>query len=189
MGMAKFWFHCGLAFFSRILVQTWKTKTSDLNVLMLQTNKMEILEKLYRFASKVDFHHWIHQVLPVGIKPKDLPHPVHEGVVHYWKKQTLGFCLIRRQIRDMAETNFVAGLQLWRSSEKRRLLSERDRQVSAGFPQCPPFPQPTHVYLPGNTDQFIDELFQYNFHKNTRKIPRTCWVDANVFSIVKLNAK
>lgn len=48
---------------------------------------MQILEKSYRFASKVDFHHWIHQVLPVGLEPEDLPHPVHEGIVHCWEKQ------------------------------------------------------------------------------------------------------
>lgn len=36
----------------------------------------------HSFASKVDLHQGIHQVLPVAVKPKNLPHPIHEGIIH-----------------------------------------------------------------------------------------------------------
>lgn len=32
IGMARLWFHCGLAFFSRILVQTWKIKENAIQI-------------------------------------------------------------------------------------------------------------------------------------------------------------
>lgn len=36
----------------------------------------------HSLASKVDLHQRIHQVLPITVKPKNLPHAVHEGIIH-----------------------------------------------------------------------------------------------------------
>lgn len=41
----------------------------------------------HSFASEVDLNQRIHQVLPVAVKPKNLLHPVHEGVVHCRQKR------------------------------------------------------------------------------------------------------
>lgn len=43
--------------------------------------------RTHSFAGKVDLHQWIHQVLPVAVKPENLPHPIHEGVVHCSQKK------------------------------------------------------------------------------------------------------
>lgn len=48
---------------------------------------------MHRFASKVNLHQGIHQILPVAIKPKNLPHPIHEGIVHFRQRSILGISL------------------------------------------------------------------------------------------------
>lgn len=45
---------------------------------------------MHRFASKVNLHQRIHQILPVAIKAKNLPHPIHEGIVHFRQRSILG---------------------------------------------------------------------------------------------------
>lgn len=58
---------------------------------MLGTKSRQMMEAVgrrsHRFASKVDLHQRIHQVLPVAVEPKDLPHPIHEGIVHCKQKR------------------------------------------------------------------------------------------------------
>lgn len=34
------------------------------------------------FAREVNLHQRVHQVLPVTVKPENLPHPIHERIVH-----------------------------------------------------------------------------------------------------------
>ena len=36
----------------------------------------------YGLPRKVDLHQGVHEILPVAVEAQDLPHPVHEGVVH-----------------------------------------------------------------------------------------------------------
>lgn len=77
---------------------------------------------MYRFASKVNLHQRIHQILPVAIKPKNLPHPIHEGIVHFRQRSILGISLslhtyiffssLSNVHRITTETHSVAGLQL-----------------------------------------------------------------------------
>ena len=48
---------------------------------------MEVVScRTHCFARKVDLHQRIHQVLPVAVEPENLPHPIHEGIVHWTQK-------------------------------------------------------------------------------------------------------
>lgn len=73
---------------------------------------------MHRFASKVNLHQRIHQILPVAIKAKNLPHPIHEGIVHFRQRSILGifihifFSSLSNVHRITTETHSVAGLQL-----------------------------------------------------------------------------
>lgn len=53
----------------------------------------------HSLASKVDLHQWIHQVLPVTVKPKNLLHPIHEGIIHCRQKKKFSplFCSLKHQ--------------------------------------------------------------------------------------------
>lgn len=112
---------------------------------------------MHRFASKVNLHQRIHQILPVAIKAKNLPHPIHEGIVHFRQRSILGifihffFSSLSNVHRITTETHSVAGLQLWRSSGWTRLLSKTDLQASTGLILYPLYPPHTHVYQPAIT--------------------------------------
>lgn len=74
---------------------------------------------MHRFASKVNLHQRIHQILPVAIKAKNLPHPIHEGIVHFRQRSILGisihiyiFSSLSNVHRITTETHSAAGLQL-----------------------------------------------------------------------------
>ena len=51
----------------------------------------------HSFSSKVDLHQRIHQVLPVAVDPENLPHPVHEGIVHCRQETFLNFYVLVRE--------------------------------------------------------------------------------------------
>lgn len=68
--------------------------------------------KTHCFASKVDFHQRIHQVLPVAVKPKNLPHPIHEGIVHCGQKGGSDL-LISTLKADEIKYIHTLGLTLW----------------------------------------------------------------------------
>lgn len=113
---------------------------------------------MHRFASKVNLHQRIHQILPVAIKAKNLPHPIHEGIVHFRQRSILGisihiyiFSSLSNVHRITTETHSAAGLQLWRSSGWTRLLSKTDLQASTGLILYPLYPPHTHVYQPAIT--------------------------------------
>lgn len=90
-----------------------KNKTYILNV-GFNADKKKVLEILYRFSSEVDFHHRVHQVLPVGIESEDLLHPVHEGIVHCGSKTShLTVSVLRgHTLNSRRGTDFEEGLPL-----------------------------------------------------------------------------
>lgn len=73
----------------------------------------------HSFASKVDLYQWIHQVLTVTVKPKNLLHAIHEGIIHcrQTNKDIKNFLSLMQMTKQYTlRTDFVAGLQLCRSS-------------------------------------------------------------------------
>lgn len=74
------------------------------------------------FASEVDLHQRIHQVLPVAVKPQNLPHPVHEGVVHCGQRGDISTCIYT----DAERMRNTSGRTLW------QVLRSEDPQSEGG---------------------------------------------------------
>lgn len=119
IGMLSCWFHCGLAFFSRIFVQTWERKGKNPK-LASELHVVVVIKEFLRyythcFACEVDLHQRVHQVLSVAVKPEDLPHSVHESIIHCRQqksKKSTNVCLLRR-LKPLNKKQPVSGFTLW----------------------------------------------------------------------------
>lgn len=67
------------------------------------------------FACEVDLHQRVHQVLSVAVKPEDLPHSIHESIIHCRQqksKKSTNVCLLRR-LKPFNKKQPVSGFTLW----------------------------------------------------------------------------
>lgn len=116
----------------------------------------EVLQQYtHGFACEVNLHQRVHQVLSVTVEPKNLPHSIHEGIVHcrHQESKKLPMYLWKgsnSRVATCVWIYFGADLQLCRSLRWTLLLSGTVQRASAGFPQYLLYPPHTHACQPEN---------------------------------------